>query len=109
EAGDRDAPCGAPHVSRRDVAPPAVVEAERGEDRELDHDHEQHGPPVDELLVEGRDALERVEAQLEREQPGDGDEDAVGGDLPDPVAVHRRSHRTASRDTASLTAETTRS
>ena len=109
EAGDGDAPRGAPHVPRRDVAPPAVVEAERREDHELDRDHEQHRPPVDELLVEGRDPLERVEAQLEGEQPRDGDQDAVGGDLPDPVPVHRRSHRTASRDTASLTAETTRS
>ena len=97
----------APHVSRRDVAPPAVVEAEEREDDELDRDHEEDRPPADEPLVEGRDAPEGVEAKLEGEQPGDRDQHAVGGELPDPVAVHRAPHRTASSDTASLTAATT--
>ena len=109
ERGDGDSARRAPHVPRGHVSPPAVVEPEGGEDAELDRDDEEDRPPVDELVVEGRDLFVRVEAQLEREEPRDGDQSGVGGELPDPVAVHRASQRTASSDTASLTAATTRS
>jgi len=59
-----DAARRAPHVASRDVTPPAVVEAERDEDRELDRDHDQDR--VDQqAVVRARHAL--VEAQPERE------------------------------------------
>ena len=109
ERGDGHPAERAPHVPRGHVAPPPVVEAESREDDELDRDDEQHRPPADELLVERRDLPERVEANLEREQPGGGNQPAVGGELPDPVSVHQAVHRTASSDTASLTAATIRS
>ena len=41
---DRDAARGAPHVARRDVAPPAVVEAEDDERRQLDRDDDRDRP-----------------------------------------------------------------
>ena len=107
ERGHGDAAERAPHVARGHVAPPPVVEAERREDNELDRNDEQDRPPADELLVEGRDVPPRVEPDQEREQPGSGDQRAVCGELPDPVTVHQGTQRTASSDTASLTAATT--
>ncbi len=80
EAGDHDAADDPPHVARRHVAPPVVVEAEEDEDDELDPDDDQDRP-LEQRLVEDRDAS--VEAQLEREVPGCGDERRVGKELPD--------------------------
>ena len=57
-----------------------VVEAEEDEDDELDPDDDQDRP-LEQRLVEDRDAS--VEAQLEREVPGGGDERRVGKELPD--------------------------
>jgi hypothetical protein len=110
ERGDRDAAQRAPHVTGRDVPPPAVVEAERREDEQLDRDDERDRAPADQLLVVGRDARVGVEPQLEGEQPRGDDQPRVGGELPDPVHVDRTPHRTApSSDTALFTAATTRS
>ena len=47
-------PRAAPHVAGRDVAPPAVVEAEEGEDAELDHGDEAEDLPRDVVLVVDR-------------------------------------------------------
>src|SRR5439155_673882 len=78
-----DATRGSPHVARRDVAPPAVVEAEDDEHRELDPEHDRERLPREEVLVEGRDRL--VEADPEREPPCDCDQDRVGDQIEDPV------------------------
>ncbi len=103
EACHGDAAHRRPHVARRDVAPPAVVEAEEDEDAELDDDHDRQRAPQERLVV-GRD-LRRVEAQAEREVPRHGDEDCVGGELPQAVAVD---HRAAPTCTAARTVSTTR-
>ena len=45
----------APHVTGRDVPPPAVVEPGSDEDRELDPDHQQHHAPFEiSVVVAGR-------------------------------------------------------
>src|ERR671924_2206779 len=83
---NRDAAGGTPHVTGRDVAPPAVVEAEQDEDDELDRDD--YEDRVDhQAVVRGGHAL--VEAEPEREPPRERDQDAVGEQLPDAVAVDR--------------------
>ena len=88
----RDAARGAPHVAGGDVAPPAVVEAERDEDRELDRDDDEdrvdHQP-----VVRLRHAL--VETQPERQPPGDGDQHGVREQLPEPMPVdgNHEAHR----------------
>src|SRR5438270_5119785 len=98
---DRDAARRAPHVTCRDVAPPAVVEAEDDEDRQLDRDGD--GDRVDEQpVVRTRDAV--VEAQPEREPPGEPDQRRVGDELPDPVAVDRHHDATGA---AACTVDTT--
>src|SRR5207249_5378288 len=81
---------GDPHVVRRDVAPPAVVEAEEHERRELDRDHERDDLPVEQVPVEDRCRL--VEAQEERQPPGGDDQDGIEENLPRPVSVHREAH-----------------
>jgi hypothetical protein len=102
-ARDGDAARRAPHVPRRDVAPPAVVEAERDEHRELDRDDDEDR--VDhEPVVRPRHAL--VEAQPEREPPGERDQRRVGQKLPETMPVHGNHDATGA---AACTTETTRS
>src|SRR5205823_3971693 len=96
---------GAPHVARRDVAPPAVVEAGEDEDRELDHDHERDRPDEERVVVDRHAA---VEPQGEGQVPGRGDESRVGDQVPDPVPVDR-DHWAAGTGPAARTASTTRS
>ena len=107
EAGDGHAARGAPHVAGRDVAPPAVVEAEEDEDRDLDQDHDPDRL-VEERLVVGRDV--RVEAQPEREVPGDSAQAGVDGELPEAMPVERQVlQRAAPTATLSRTTLATRS
>ncbi len=101
---DRNAGDRTPHVSRGDVAPPALVEPERDEDGELDRDHEQDRL-AQHRLVEARHL--EVEAQLEGEIPGGGDQHRVDGGLPDPMPGNR--HQWTRTPTAERTASTTRS
>jgi hypothetical protein len=82
ETRDDDAARGRPHVADRDVAPPAVVEAERDEDDELDRDDDQDRP-AEERDVEDRPLV--VEAQREREPPRERDDRRVDEHLPEPV------------------------
>jgi hypothetical protein len=92
-----------PHVARRHVAPPALVEAERDEDGELDRDDE------DDRLAQHRLVEDRhleVEAQLEREVPRGSDQHRVDCGLPEPMARDRHYTRTP---TAERTTSTTRS
>ena len=58
QAGDDDAAGGRPHVPDRDVAPPAVVEAEGDEDDELDPDDEPDRP-VEQLRYLGGSPLSK--------------------------------------------------
>ena len=102
EACDRDAADDPPHVPRRDVAPPVVVEAEEEEDDELDPEDDQDRPLEQRLVEDGNAA---VEAELEREVPGRGDERRVGKELPD--AVSRRNHEVIFAAAALFTASTT--
>ena len=108
EVGDdarrRHSLCRAPHVACRDVSPPAVVEAERDERAELQDD----GDPdrvLEQALVRLRDTV--VEAQPEREPPGERDQARIGEHVPDAVTIDR-DHR-ATTTAASRTAATTRS
>src|SRR3954469_11765963 len=103
---DDDTARGTPHVPRRDVAPPPVVEAEDDEHRKLDADHEQADLPVEQVLVEGRNR--RVETDPEREPPRDEDQDRVGEQIEDPVTRDRERHATGA-PTAARTTSTTRS
>ncbi len=108
EARCDDSARGAPHVPRRDVAPPAVVEAGEREDAELDHRDEREDRPGDVVLVV--DGQVGVEAEPEGEEPGDDDDREVRRQLRQPVPVDRRSHaRADATPTASRTVETTRS
>ena len=102
---DDDADQRAPHVARRDVAPPALVEAERDEDGELDRDDEEDRLAQHRLVV--RRHLE-VEAQLEREPPGCRDHRGVRCDLPQPVPRdrHYTLTPTAERTTSTMRAWT---
>ncbi len=78
--GDRSAAQHSPHVLRRDVAPPAVVEAEGDEDREHDPDHEDDDVPLQvAVVVHGPVA---VEADVPREHPRGGDQRGIDRDLP---------------------------
>ena len=104
EAGDRHAAHGGPHVARRDVAPPAVVEAEEDEDRELHDDDDRERAPEQRLVV--RRDPRRVEAQAEGEVPRGDDQAGVGGKLPEAVPVD---HEATPTVTAPRTVATTRS
>ena len=99
EAGDGDAARRAPHVARRDVAPPAVVEAEEDEDCELDQQNDPDRPREHRVVV-GRDP--RVEAEAEGQVPRRGDEKAVDDELPEAVPRDRQ------RDHAALLASARR-
>jgi hypothetical protein len=90
DRGEHDASERRPHVARRDVAPPAVVEAGEREDRELDADDEDHDRPLEVTVVVDRAHL--IEAEAPREPPRPGDEQRVDADLPDRVAVDRAAH-----------------
>ena len=93
----------APHVPRRDISPPAVVEAEGEEDGEHDRDDEHDDVPLEvALVVDGRVAVEPHE---ERELPRDGDQSRVDDDLPEPVSVDGRSHLTTLDASGSRPAE----
>ena len=81
----------APHVARRDVAPPAVVEAEEREDRELDRRDEAEHLPADVALVVDRQL--GVEAEPEGEEPGGDDDREVCRQLRQPMPVERGSSR----------------
>ncbi len=102
---DRDAARRAPHVAGRDVAPPAVVEAEDDERRELDRDDERDDLPVEQVPVE--DGRRLVEAEEEREPPGDDDQDRIERKLPDPVSIDREAHQDRTRPEARFRTETT--
>ncbi len=79
------------HAAVTPRAAPAVVEAECDEDRELDRDDDEDG--VDHQAVVGAGhAL--VEAQPEREPPGDRDQRAVREQLPEPMSVDRNHEAT---------------
>ena len=95
EGGDgrrRDAAYDPPHVLRRDIAPPAVVEAEREEHRQLDREDQREDVPVEvAVVVDGAGVA--VEAHVPGDRPGGDDQERVGGDLPEPVPVDRRAHR----------------
>ena len=95
----------APHVARRHVAPPAVVEAEEDEDGELDPDDDRERLPREQVLVERRNAL--VEADPERQPPRGRDQDRVGEEIEDAVSRDRQRH--AATPTALRTTSTTRS
>ncbi len=84
ERRDDDAARRAPHVAHRDVAPPAAVEAEHDEDRELDRDDDEDRPPQQRVVVD-RQSL--VEAELEREHPRHGDDRRVRQQLQQAVAT----------------------
>jgi hypothetical protein len=73
--GDGDAASRAPHVARRHVAPPAVVEAEDDEGRERDRDNLGNHLPVEVVPVVDQDAL--VEAEEERQPPRGRDQERV--------------------------------
>ena len=90
-----DAARGAPHVARRDVAPPAVVEAGEGEDGELDRRDEAEDLPAEVALVV--DGQVGVEAEPEREVPGGDDDREVCRQLRQPVAVERGFSRLRTR------------
>ena len=110
EGGERR--CGdsaerSPHVARRDVAPPAVVEAGEREDRELDRDEQTEDREVEVAVVVDRDA--RVEAELEGEQPGRDDDRQVRRQLRQAMPGDRESHAAAGAPTALRTTSTTRS
>jgi hypothetical protein len=90
EARDDDAARGRPHVANRDVPPPAVVEAEGDEDRELDRNDDQ------DRLAEQMRIVDRqpvVEPQLEGEPPGQRDDRPVDEHLPDPVWRDEAAHQ----------------
>ena len=65
ERGERHAAERRPHVTGRDVPPPAVVEAREREHRELDRDDDEDDLPVEVAVVVHRPAL------VEAEQPGE--------------------------------------
>src|SRR5262249_12874223 len=92
---------------RRDVAPPAVVEAEQDEDRKLDHDdHGDHLPRQQVAVVDRRLLVERQE---EGEAPGGDDQQRVEQELPeaapaDPERSHTRTSEAALWTTATTSA-----
>ncbi len=103
----RDAAQDAPHVLRRDVPPPAVVEAESDEDREHDPDDEHDDVPLEVAVVIARPVS--VEAHVPGEHPRRGDEGRVDDDLPEPMSVDGGSHGQAGTPSAARTVSTTRS
>ncbi len=105
ETADRDSSRRAPHVPGGHVAPPAVVETERDEHRQLDRDDDEDRPPQERLVV-GRQAM--VETEVEGERPGPGYEPGVRRELPDSMPVDRE-HYATREPTAARTVSTTRS
>src|SRR5438477_7354000 len=103
DARDADAAGSAPHVLRRDVTPPAVVEAEDDEHGELDREDDRDRVH-EQAVVRRWHAV--VETEPEREPPRKRDQRCVREQLPEPVAVDRHHDATGA---AACTAETTRS
>src|SRR5436190_1092916 len=103
--GDADSSEGAPHVPRRDVPPPPVVEPECDEDRNRDGDDEEDDVPVEVPPVVDRRL--RVEAHVPGEHPGRSDEGHVDDQLPETVAIDGASH--ARTPSVACTVSTTRS
>ena len=96
----------APHVLRRHVAPPAVVEAEGDEDRERDDDDAEDDVQLQiPVVVPGP----RVEAHVPGRDPRERDQRGIDGDLPEAMSVDREAHDYAGTPTAARTASTTRS
>ena len=96
-----------PHVARRDVAPPAVVEAARQEDGELERDDQQDDVPGQVAVVVHRPLL--FEAKLPREPPRGGDQYRVDREAPHLVPVRPALSRQAATPAAARTVSTTRS
>ena len=103
----RDAACDPPHVARRDVAPPAVVEPRRHEHGELHRDDQQHHAPLQVPVVVDGSPL--VEAQLPGEVPRGGNEERVDRDLAEAVAEEGSDHALVATPAAASTDSTTRS
>ena len=91
EQCDHDAAERSPHVPRRDVAPPAVVEAEEDEDGELDPDDEQQDRPV-EVASRRRPGRVWSKRSCNARYQACGDERRVGRELPEPMPVERTHH-----------------
>ena len=106
--GGRHTAQDAPHVLRRDVPPPAVVEAERDEHRDRDPDDEDHDVPLEVAVVVAGPRV-ALEPDVPGEHPRGRDERGVDRDLPEPVSVDGRAHGYAGTPTAARTASTTRS
>ena len=85
----------APHVPRRDVAPPAVVEPRQREDGQLQADDEEHDRPVEIPVVVHR---ARLETEVPGEPPGGRDQRCIDGDLPDRVTGDRAAHPSSPLD-----------
>ena len=77
-----DARARPPHVPGGEVPPPTVREAEQHEDDDLDRDNDPDRT-IEERLVEDRQPV--VEAELEGEHPGGGDQPRIDAQLPDAV------------------------
>ena len=103
--GDADSSEGAPHVPRRDVPPPPVVEPECDEDRNRDGDDEEDDVPVEVPPVVDRRLM--VEAHVPGEHPGRSDDGHVDDQLPETVAIDEASH--ARTPSVACTVSTTRS
>ena len=94
-----------PHVARRDVSPPAVVEAGEDEDGELDRHHEQDDRRVEVAVVVARSRL--VEAKVPGEPPRQRDDPRIDRNVPEPMPVQQPHHATT--PAAASTVSTTRS
>ena len=81
------------------------MEAEQQEHGDLDRDDEQDRPPQQRVVVD-RQAL--VEAELEREEPGEGDDPCVDQQL-DQAVSPEAGHARVRLPTAERTTSTTRS
>ncbi len=105
--GDHDTAQDAPHVLRRDVPPPAVVEAEGDEDREHDPDDERDDVPLEVAVVVA--AASRRRSGRTRRASTRRRSARVDGDLPQAVPVDGEAHGYAGTPATERTASTTRS
>jgi hypothetical protein len=104
---DDDTAKHAPHVLRRHVPPPAVVEAEGDEDGQRHADDECDHVPLEVPVVVARPVA--VEADVPGDDPRGGDQRRVDDDLPEPMPVHGGAHGYAGTPATERTASTTRS
>ena len=100
-----DAARGAPHVACRDVPPPAVVEAEDNEHRELDGDDDRKHLPREQVPVVDRGCF--VETKKVGETPRCGDQRGVEEQLPDAPPVDRQNPHAWTSDDARRRTPTT--